>query len=1135
MKVEVLGKQAQLDYVISLPGIYGRRELIAMSCYGRSKVEVGSVLANINLGYAPSINCVSMAFPEKGAYKAIYAKVQMAHESCWQGFIYKVDTQYMVSTLSRYKMDIFNHLMTNDTLPLEREWAEPIANYLLEKGYISLRTDVVIRDNEHIGEPIPEIEAQNEGDVVIVHFPKSFTSEALRDVISTMLKKKLISIAEEEQLPITKTSQDDYFAEYGPYLVEKTQQSIHPIVPEVDGTVDTLAFAKHRLFAKQADAVRGIAAFLREQNNIILNMGMGSGKTKISLGAIESYFVKKYLRVHPSKTLKDVYSDWSTINYRVVVMAPGHLLEKWAAEIKAELPMAKVTIVTSITQLLALKKRGAKRDGREFYILSKDFAKLGTMEAPQTTKTGIRPVYEHICGACGKGKVGIGKVECQCGENDWRLVKVSGRDREYGMICPDCDNLLMPNVKVLKTDLSGETVHYPLIPEDFKAPLANNRRCYYCGSSMWGPQVKNIGKGKEKKWLRYSHFKNAAKKTKTSVWLFRGRERNYADTIDKTILASVDELERGRDEGCRKYAPAQYIKRYMKGFFDVAVFDEAHKYKGETGQGMAMHSILSVVKKSLSLTGTIAGGYASDMFYLLYRLYPRMMKDAGFGYRDIRRFSEAYGNSVTEYETRDGGGRYNAMSRGKVTKQLKEVPGISPLVSSKFLLNNTVFLDITDMSNQLPPLHEYIELVNMEDDIRIAYNQGVRELQQHKDKEALKMSMLRFALTYPDKPYGIDAIISPKTGKEAMFPDSLDEYRDKLHAKERHLVSVVTKELSEGRNCFVFCEATGEGSARILERLKGVLEKEVPDLEGHVAIIEASSPAAAKREEHLHKLAKAGYRVVICNPSLVETGMDFKFEYEGIVYNYPTIVFYQMGYSLFTLWQSSCRHYRLNQTEECRTYYIAFNGTLQCSVIELMASKKNAVAALQGRFSSEGLASMSQGIDVQAALVKSLAEGVSNSNKLRNMFDNINRMNDESAERLELYTMPLIKELIGEVKYAELYDGANVAMQDAEPDIGLTLEEYFSDFEESGSESEGKGSCEKSTAKTSKVEANKDNKEVADKGKRKAKKDLFADIDMDAVDSFEGSLFFAFNCMELKVQATTVGRKLVSGQLSLGL
>ena len=61
----------------------------------------------------------------------------------------------------------------------------------------------------------------------------------------------------------------------------------------------------------------------------------------------------------------------------------------------------------------------------------------------------------------------------------------------------------------------------------------------------------------------------------------------------------------------------------MKGYFDIAIFDECHVCKdGDSAQGNAMHCLIKATKKQLALTGTIAGGKAEDLYYLIYRLAP---------------------------------------------------------------------------------------------------------------------------------------------------------------------------------------------------------------------------------------------------------------------------------------------------------------------------------------------------------------------------------------------------------------------------------------------------------------------------------------------------------------------------------
>ena len=89
------------------------------------------------------------------------------------------------------------------------------------------------------------------------------------------------------------------------------------------------------------------------------------------------------------------------------------------------------------------------------------------------------------------------------------------------------------------------------------------------------------------------------KKGKTTVWVHKEYARKYY-AENETEPISVSERD-----GVRKYSPASYIKKYMKGYFDIAIFDECHVCKdGDSAQGNAMHCLIKATKKQLALTGT---------------------------------------------------------------------------------------------------------------------------------------------------------------------------------------------------------------------------------------------------------------------------------------------------------------------------------------------------------------------------------------------------------------------------------------------------------------------------------------------------------------------------------------------------
>lgn len=61
--------------------------------------------------------------------------------------------------------------------------------------------------------------------------------------------------------------------------------------------------------------------------------------------------------------------------------------------------------------------------------------------------------------------------------------------------------------------------------------------------------------------------------------------------------------------GPHRYPLADYISRWMKGFFDLLLIDEQHEYKARgSAQGVAAGTLAEASKAVLTLTGTLLGG-----------------------------------------------------------------------------------------------------------------------------------------------------------------------------------------------------------------------------------------------------------------------------------------------------------------------------------------------------------------------------------------------------------------------------------------------------------------------------------------------------------------------------------------------
>jgi superfamily II DNA or RNA helicase len=419
----------------------------------------------------------------------------------------------------------------------------------------------------------------------------------------------------------------------------------------------------------------------------------------------------------------------------------------------------------------------------------------------------------------------------------------------------------------------------------------------------------------------------------------------------------------------QRMAPIEFIGRYMRGWFDFAIADELHQLAGDTAQGNGLGVLGRAAQRLIALTGTLMGGYADDLFNIFYRMEPRVMVREGFAYggQGRRDFQEKYGvlETIEKVEEAD-----NACSRAtKKTVRVLRKPGASPLLFGKFLMNTTAFLSLEDISDNLPRYDESVISVDMDDALQKAYEQLEEDIRSamkaHRGNKSLMSILLNTLLLYPDHPYDFNEIwaraLDPQTREYVKFlvtePENLA--REALYAKELALIADVKEELRQGRRCQIYATYTGEKDVTL--RLETVLRQEGI----RVAVLRSSVPTD-KREDWYDRQLKAGVEVVICHPKLVETGLD--------LLAFPTLYFYETGYSLHTLRQASRRSWRIGQRFPVRVKFVTYSGTMQETCLRLMGKKMLVALMMEGKFSGEGLQALDTDEDLLSAMARELVE-----------------------------------------------------------------------------------------------------------------------------------------------------------------
>jgi hypothetical protein len=419
----------------------------------------------------------------------------------------------------------------------------------------------------------------------------------------------------------------------------------------------------------------------------------------------------------------------------------------------------------------------------------------------------------------------------------------------------------------------------------------------------------------------------------------------------------------------QRMAPIEFIGRYMGGWFDFAIADELHQLAGDTAQGNGLGVLGRAANRLIALTGTLMGGYADDLFNIFYRMEPSTMVGEGFAYggQGRRDFQQQYGVLETIEKVRDTD---NACSRAtKKTIQVLKKPGASPLLFGKFLMTTTAFLSLEDIADNLPRYDESVLSVEMDEELAKAYEELEEDIRAamrgHRGNKSLMSILLNTLLLYPDHPYGFEDIwaraFDPQTKEYVRFlvttPRNLAE--DRLYAKERALIADIREEIRQGRRCQVYATYTGEKDVTL--RLENVLRQV-----GFRVSVLRSSVATDKREEWYERQLKAGVEVVICHPKLVETGLD--------LLAFPTLYFYETGYSLHTLRQASRRSWRFGQRHAVRVKFVTYTGTMQETCLRLMGKKMLVALMMEGKFSGEGLQSLDTDEDLMSAMARELVE-----------------------------------------------------------------------------------------------------------------------------------------------------------------
>lgn len=729
-------------------------------------------------------------------------------------------------------------------------------------------------------------------------------------------------------------SLNSFISEFGEELLSSLHRSNPPIYAGESrpDRRQILASLIRPPFPAQAEVVHAAAELLINRNEpaVVVNGEMGTGKTLMAIALAAILNAEGYRRT--------------------LVLSPPHLVYKWRREIRETIPGAIVWVLNgpdTLMRLLALREQlDLPPKGQEFFVMGRVRMRLGFHWRPAFSRRRV------------KGGPEVGTCP-QCGEivadSDGNPISVKALEEEESRrVCHECRGPLWTLIrpKALAGTARSRAVLKALVSIPTIGEKTAGRLINTFGEEMLAGMLGD----------NVHEFINLMDAKGNLV---------FSDRQAQRMERFISNLEFSFGEG--GYQPSEFVKRYLpRSTFDTLVADEAHEYKAlSSAQGQAMGVLASRVRKVVLLTGTLMGGYGDDIFYLLFRALPSRMIEEG--YRPSKRgslvpaglaFMRDHGVLRDIYSQHTD--RSHKTARGtKVTVRTVKAPGFGPAGILRCVLPITLFLRLRDIGgNILPPYkEEFREVATSAEQgsnyrsLESTLKSILREALRRRDTTLLGV-VLNVLLAWPDCCFRPETVRHPRSKQVlAAVPSIFGEQQ--MAPKERELVEICRQEKARGRKVLIYSIYTGTRDTT--SRLKAILQRE-----GIKAAVLRASVDTAHREDWIAEQLDRGIDAIITNPELVKTGLD--------LLEFPTIIYMQSGYNVYTLMQASRRSWRIGQKQPVWVIFLGYSGTSQIACLGLMAKKIAVSQSTSGDVPESGLEALNpDGDSVEIALARQLA------------------------------------------------------------------------------------------------------------------------------------------------------------------
>ncbi len=460
--------------------------------------------------------------------------------------------------------------------------------------------------------------------------------------------------------------------------------------------------------------------------------------------------------------------------------------------------------------------------------------------------------------------------------------------------------------------------------------------------------------------------------------------------------------------------PRMQLHVFLRAMFPnrIAWFfvDELHHAGSEgTDINTSTVALAQLARKTIGLTGTVTRGVSTGIYDLERVIAPaELFKHYPYGPEGRRRWIDDMGfyeQFLKEKDEED-----EEVERGITTGVIRpdgkgtERPGTTPLLV-KWILGHAIFVALRDLGAPLVGYEHINQSMGFIDEQKAVFAEAESMISEGEDLKYInKLMKFNFLFQLTNNPFlPLDIY-----GYEIFHNDNGKEIGRQRHdygivcplepevilPKELALMQYIHRAMEDGVGVCIYVQQTGERD--IQDRLKEMIEKWCPEAKPFIL---RTTVNKVVREKYINDHTAKGFKVMICNPTLVQEGYD--------LVQFPRYWWHEHTTNSIVVIQASARGWGIPQTRDCEIMFPVYEDSVEEAIVARVALKIKAHEVLKG--DEVGLSSVNADTgDVLADILKNMDKGAKFD--LNAMFADINAINKDKKRKVVMTPVVISKQ-----------------------------------------------------------------------------------------------------------------------------